>query len=67
MNFGYSSCERSRDTPHILNILVWWDSELIPRFTKIFENLENFTVIVLGIKNSAFTQNLSPNAHPGAE
>ena len=45
----------------------WWDSELIPRFTKIFENWENFTVIVLGIKNSAFTQNLSPNAHPGAE
>ena len=26
-----------------------------------------FTVIVLGIKNSASTHNLSPNAHPGAE
>ena len=53
--------------PNALFSIHWWDSDLIPRFTKIFENWENFTVIVLGIKNSAFTQNLSPNAHPGVE
>ena len=30
--------------------LKWWVSELIPRFTKIFEYLKNFGVIVFGIK-----------------
>ena len=44
-----------------------WVSELIPRFTKIFEYRKIFDVIVSEIKNSAFIQNLSPNAHPGVE
>ena len=38
----------------------WWVSELIPRFTKIFEYSKNFEVIVFGIKNCAFKRNLSP-------
>ena len=39
---------------------IWWDSNFIPRFTKIFEYWKNFSVIVFGIKNSAFPRNLSP-------
>ena len=45
----------------------WWVSELIPRFTKIFEYSKNFEVIVFGVKNSAFIQNLSPWALSRAE
>ena len=45
----------------------WWVSELIPRFTKIFEYSKNFEVIVFSIKNSAFTRNLSPLARTRAE
>ena len=39
---------------------LWWNSNIIPRFTKIFEYSKNFQVIVIGIRNDAFTRNLSP-------
>ena len=39
---------------------LWWDLNLIPKFTKIFENSRNFQVIVVFIKNNAFRRNLSP-------
>ena len=45
----------------------WWDSNFIPRFTKIFKYWKNFSVIVFGIKNSAFSRNLSPYARSRAE
>ena len=44
-----------------------WDSNFIPRFTKIFEYWKNFSVIVFGFKNSAFPRNLSPWARSRAE
>ena len=44
-----------------------WDSDIIPRFTKIFEFLQNFKVIVLSVKNNAFLQNLSPWTRFGVE
>ena len=45
----------------------WWVSELIPRFTKIFEYLKNLGVIVFGIKKSTIIRNLSPWARSRAE
>ena len=45
----------------------WWDSKIIPRFTKTFEYWTNFKVIVIGIRNNAFTRNLSPWAFSRAE
>ena len=44
-----------------------WDSNFIPRFTKIFEYWKNFSVIMFVIKNSAFPRNLSPWARSRAE
>ena len=38
----------------------WWDSDIIPRFTKILEFLQNFWAIVLSIKNNSLSQNFSP-------
>ena len=37
-----------------------WASKIIPRFTKMFEYWKIFSIIVIGIKNSAFPWNLSP-------
>ena len=51
----------------VQSTLVWWDSNFIPRFTKIFEYWKNFSVIVFGIKISAFPRNLSPWARSRAE
>ena len=47
--------------------LVRWNSNFIPRFTKMFEYWNIFSAIVFGIKNSAFPRNLSPWAHSRAE
>ena len=44
-----------------------WDSNFIPRFTKMFEYWNIFSAIVFGIKNSAFPRNLSPWAYSRAE
>ena len=46
---------------------TWWDSNFIPRFTKMFEYWNIFSPIVSGIKNSAFPRNLSPWALSRAE
>ena len=45
----------------------WWDSNLIPKFTKIFEYSKNFRFIVFVIKNDVFRRNLSPWARSRAE
>ena len=48
-------------------VCTGWDSNFIPRFTKMSEYWKNFSVIMFGIKNSAFPRNLSPWAHSRAE
>ena len=45
----------------------WWDSDLIPKFTKNFEFWKNSCTIVFRNKKSARIQNLSPYAHPRVE
>ena len=51
----------------IISQSVWWASKIIPRFTKMFEILKFFSVIVFGLKNSACIRNLSPWGHSRAE
>ena len=45
----------------------WWDSNLIPKFTKIFEYSKDFRFIVFVIQNNAYWRNLSPWARSRAE
>ena len=56
----------SRNSAYVCISREWWVSELIPRFTKIFEYSKNFEVIVFGIKNNALIKNLSPWARSRA-
>ena len=37
----------------------WLDSDLIPRLLEIFEKLKTFMVIVLSVKNDAYSRILS--------
>ena len=46
---------------------VRWNSNFIPKFTKIFEYSKNFRVIVFVIQNNAFRRSLSPWALSRAE
>ena len=50
-----------------LNKCHWWDSNLIPKFTKIFEYSKNFRFIVFVIRNNAFRRNFSSWARSRAE
>ena len=50
-----------------LRRVLWLYSNLIPKFTKIFECSKNMRVIVFVIQNSAFRRNLSPWARSRAE
>ena len=38
----------------LVGIPLWQNSDLIPRLLEIFENLKNFSVILLSIKNDAY-------------